>query len=122
MTPRSTSSSSAGSHCSAGASPGRSRVPRCFWPATAQATSIGAICHTINPRLFHDQLDYIVNHAEDAAICFDLSFAPLVEKLASHWRPVKYFVAMTDRAHMPAIAVKNLLCYEELIAAETPDL
>src|SRR5216683_5270 len=47
-------------------------------------SGIGAICHTINPRLFHDQLDYIVNHAEDAVICFDLSFAPLVEKLASH--------------------------------------
>ena len=85
-------------------------------------SGIGAVCHTINPRLFHDQLDYIVNHAEDALIFFDLSFAPLVEKLAAHWRPVKHFVAMTDRAHMPNFAVKNLLCYEELIAAETPDL
>jgi acyl-CoA synthetase (AMP-forming)/AMP-acid ligase II len=85
-------------------------------------SGIGAICHTINPRLFHDQLDYIVNHAEDALIFFDLSFAPLIEKLASHWKSVKHFVAMTDRAHMPAIAVKNLLCYEELIAAESPDL
>jgi acyl-CoA synthetase (AMP-forming)/AMP-acid ligase II len=83
---------------------------------------IGAICHTINPRLFHDQLDYIVNHAEDALIFFDLSFAPLVEKLAARWPPVKHFVAMTDRAHMPSLALKNLLCYEELIAAETPDL
>jgi len=85
-------------------------------------SGIGAICHTINPRLFHDQLDYIVNHAEDAVICFDLSFAPLVEKLASRWKSVKHFVAMTDRAHMPDITVKHLLCYEELIAAETPDL
>jgi acyl-CoA synthetase (AMP-forming)/AMP-acid ligase II len=85
-------------------------------------SGIGAVCHTINPRLFHDQLDYIVNHAEDALIFFDLSFAPLVEKLAAHWRPVKHFVAMTDRAHMPSLAVKNLLCYEELIAAETPAL
>jgi len=85
-------------------------------------SGIGAVCHTINPRLFHDQLDYIVNHAEDALIFFDLSFAPLVEKLAARWPSVKHFVAMTDRAHMPSLAVKNLLCYEELIAAETPDL
>jgi acyl-CoA synthetase (AMP-forming)/AMP-acid ligase II len=85
-------------------------------------SGIGAICHTINPRLFHDQLDYIVNHAEDELIFFDLSFAPVVEKLAAHWPSVKQFVVMTDRAHMPSLAVKNLLCYEELIAAETPDL
>ena len=85
-------------------------------------SGLGAICHTINPRLFHDQLDYIVNHAEDALIFFDLSFAPLVEKLAPIWKPVKHYVAMTDRAHMPNISVKNLLCYEELIGGETPDL
>src|SRR5262249_28431916 len=85
-------------------------------------SGIGAICHTINPRLFHDQLDYIVNHAEDALIFFDLSFAPMVEKLAPRWRSVKHFVAMTDRAHMPNVGIKNLLCYEELVGAETPDL
>src|SRR5262249_44697569 len=85
-------------------------------------SGIGAICHTINPRLFHDQLDYIVNHAEDALIFFELSFAPMVEKLAPRWRSVKHFVAMTDRAHMPNVGIKNLLCYEELVGAETPDL
>src|SRR5215472_14083462 len=84
-------------------------------------SGIGAICHTINPRLFHDQLNYIVNHAEDALIFFDLSFAPLVEKLASGWKPVKHYVVMTDRAHMPSIGIKNLLCYEDLVAAETPE-
>jgi 3-(methylthio)propionyl---CoA ligase len=85
-------------------------------------SGIGAVCHTINPRLFHDQLAYIVNHAEDELIFFDLSFAPLVEKLAAQWKPVMHYVAMTDRAHMPDIRIKNLLCYEELIAAETPEL
>jgi len=85
-------------------------------------SGIGAICHTINPRLFHGQLDYIVNHAEDALIFFDLSFAPLIENLAAHWKPVRHYVAMTDRAHMPTISVKNLLCYEELIAAESAEL
>jgi fatty-acyl-CoA synthase len=85
-------------------------------------SGIGAICHTINPRLFHDQLNYIVNHADDALIFFDLSFAPLIEKLAPTWKSVKHFVAMTDRAHMPGIGVKNLLCYEELVSAEKPEL
>ncbi len=85
-------------------------------------SGIGAVCHTINPRLFHDQLNYIVNHAEDTLIFFDISFAPLVEKLAAGWKPVKHFVAMTDRAHMPSIGIGNLLCYEELLAAETPEL
>ncbi|HLJ21409.1 MAG TPA: 3-(methylthio)propionyl-CoA ligase [Stellaceae bacterium] len=85
-------------------------------------SGIGAICHTINPRLFHDQLNYIVNHAEDSLIFFDLSFAPLIEKLAAGWKSVRHYIAMTDRAHMPSIAIKNLLCYEELVASETPDL
>ncbi|HUN44969.1 MAG TPA: 3-(methylthio)propionyl-CoA ligase [Stellaceae bacterium] len=85
-------------------------------------SGIGAVCHTINPRLFPDQLRYIVNHAEDQVVFFDLSFAPLVEKLAAEWKPVRHFVAMTDRAHMPAIDLPGLLCYEELLAAETPDM
>ena len=84
-------------------------------------SGIGAICHTINPRLFQDQLAYIVNHAEDKVLFFDLGFAPLVEKLASEWRPVRHYVAMTDRAHMPQSRLP-LLCYEDLVAAETPDL
>jgi fatty-acyl-CoA synthase len=73
-------------------------------------SGIGAICHTINPRCFTISLT-IVNHA-GMRIFFDLSFAPLVvlAALAS----VKHFVAMTDRAHMPNLAVKNLLCYEGL--------
>src|SRR6266851_4168258 len=66
-------------------------------------SGIGAVCHTVNPRLFAEQLRYIVNHAEDKVVFFDLSFAPLVEKLAAEWKPVRHYVAMTDRAHMPAI-------------------
>jgi len=45
-----------------------------------------------------------------------------VEKLAAEWKPVRHYVAMTDRAHMPAINLPGLLCYEELLAAETPDM
>ncbi|HZS85548.1 MAG TPA: 3-(methylthio)propionyl-CoA ligase [Stellaceae bacterium] len=84
-------------------------------------SGMGAVCHTVNPRLFHDQLRYIVNHAEDAALFFDLTFLPLVEALAPDFRSVRHFVVMTDRAHMPAANVPNLLCYEELIAGEDAD-
>jgi acyl-CoA synthetase (AMP-forming)/AMP-acid ligase II len=79
----------------------------------------GAVIHTINPRLFPDQVAYIANHAEDQVVFFDLSFAPLVEKLAPQLKSVRHFVCMTDRAHMPANPA--WLCYEELIAKERPD-
>ncbi|MSQ21488.1 MAG: long-chain-fatty-acid--CoA ligase [Betaproteobacteria bacterium] len=80
---------------------------------------MGAVVHTLNPRLFPDQITYIVGHAEDRVIAFDINLAPLVEKLASQCPAVKCWIAMTDRAHMPAINVPGLLCYEELIAAES---
>jgi len=79
---------------------------------------IGSIIHTINPRLFPDQISYIANHAEDSYIFFDITFAPLVEKLAPALKSVKGFIAMTDRAHMPKEQIPNLLCYEELLAAQ----
>jgi len=84
-------------------------------------SGMGAVLHTINPRLFPDQIEYIANHAEDRYVFFDVTFAPLVEKLAPKLAAVKGFVAMTDRAHMPAVDVPNLLCYEELLAAQDSD-
>jgi fatty-acyl-CoA synthase len=76
----------------------------------------GAVLHTINPRLHPEQIAYIVNHAEDQVLFFDLSFLPLVEAIAPHCASVKAFVLMSDRAHMPAAPrIPNLLCYEELI-------
>jgi acyl-CoA synthetase (AMP-forming)/AMP-acid ligase II len=81
-------------------------------------SGMGAVLHTINPRLFPQQITYIANHAEDQYLFFDLTFAPLVEKLAPLLTTIKGFVAMTDRAHMPALDIPNLLCYEELIAAQ----
>ena len=79
----------------------------------------GGVIHTINPRLFPEQIAYIANHAEDRILCFDLTFMPLVEKLAAQLNTVKHFVLMTDRAHMPAkTAIPGLLCYEDLLAAE----
>jgi fatty-acyl-CoA synthase len=82
---------------------------------------MGAVVHTVNPRLFPEQLVYIVNHAEDGYVFFDLTFVPLVEKLAPACKGVKGWVAMTDRAHMPQAKVPNLLCYEELLAKEDGD-
>ena len=84
-------------------------------------SGMGAVCHTINPRLFHDQLRYIVNHAEDKLLFLDLTFVPLVEKLAAEFKPVRHYVIMTDRAHMPATTLPDTLCYEELIAGESND-
>jgi fatty-acyl-CoA synthase len=85
-------------------------------------SGMGAVCHTINPRLFHEQLAYIVNHAEDRYVLFDLSFVPLVEKLVPACPGVKGWIALTDRAHMPELAkgtIPNLQCYEELLAAQS---
>ena len=79
----------------------------------------GAVLHTLNPRLHPDQVVYIADHAEDQVLCFDLTFLPLVEAVAARLKTVKHFVAMTDRAHMPAQSkIPNLLCYEELVAAQ----
>jgi len=81
----------------------------------------GAVLHTVNPRLFPEQIDYIVNHAEDKVLFFDISFAPLVEQLAPRLTSVKAFIAMTDRAHMPVINVPNLMCFDELVDAQSTD-
>ena len=81
----------------------------------------GAVIHTINPRLSPDQIAYIANDAEDKYVCFDLTFAPLVEKLAPRLETVKGFIALTDRAHMPRERIPNLLCYEELLERERPE-
>jgi acyl-CoA synthetase (AMP-forming)/AMP-acid ligase II len=82
---------------------------------------IGAVCHTVNPRLFPEQITYIANHAEDTALFFDLSFLPLVEKLAPALKSVRTYVLMTDRGHMPANGqMGGLLCYEGLLEEVEP--
>jgi len=81
----------------------------------------GAVIHTINPRLFPDQIVYIANHAEDKYVFFDVTFAPLLEKLAPQLKTVQAFVAMTGRAHMPKERIPNLLCYEELLERQNAD-
>jgi len=81
-------------------------------------SGIGAVLHTINPRLFADQIVYIANHAEDTVLLFDLTFAPLIDEIAPSLRSVKHYVAMTDRAHQPQSGIAGLLCYEDLVAAQ----
>jgi len=80
-------------------------------------SGLGAVAHTINPRLFADQIVYIANHAEDRVLFFDLSFVPLVEEIAPRLKTVEHFVVLTDRAHMPSSQL-DLWCYEELIGNE----
>ncbi len=84
-------------------------------------SSMGAVLHTINPRLFPEQIVYIVNHAEDGYVLFDLTFAPLIEKLAPLCKGVKGWIALASRAGMPAANIPNLLCYEDLVGAENGD-
>ncbi len=79
----------------------------------------GYVCHTINPRLFPEQLVFIINHAEDRYICTDLMFVPLLEKLLPQIPNVEGFVIMTDAAHMPDTSLPNAVCYETMIAGES---
>jgi fatty-acyl-CoA synthase len=77
---------------------------------------IGAVYHTVNPRLFPDQIVWIVNHAEDRVMMLDLTFVPLIEKLAEKLTAIERYVVLTDAAHMPATTLRNAVPYEEWIA------
>ncbi len=88
-------------------------------------SGMGAVCHTINPRLSADDIGYIVNHAGDVVLFADTTFAPVVAAIAPAVRgTLRAVVFMTERAHMPDIALPEgmeLLCYEELMAAADED-
>jgi len=80
-------------------------------------SGLGAVCHTINPRLFAEQIIYVVNHASDRYIFVDLTFVPILEAVADKLPKVEGYVIMTDAEHMPADSkLPNLICYEDLIA------
>jgi len=85
-------------------------------------SGIGAICHTINPRLSADQITYIVNHAEDVALFFDITFAPVVEKLAPALQTIRSYIALTDPAHMPGSAGPEFHSYESFLARGAPSI
>ncbi len=82
----------------------------------------GAVLHTVNPRLHPDQIAYILNHAQDQYLFFDLTFLPIAEAIAAQCETVKGFVLMSDRAHMPKdTPIPGLLCYEELVDDSADD-
>jgi len=74
---------------------------------------IGAICHTLNPRLFAEQLIYIVNHAEDRIIFVDTTFVPILQAVADKLPTVEKYIVLTDAAHMPETSLKNAVAFEE---------
>ena len=78
-------------------------------------SGMGAICHTINPRLPAEQFQFIVDHAQDQYLFVDLTFVPLLEKLHPQLNSIKGYIIMTDEAHMPETGLPNAHCYETLI-------
>ncbi len=82
---------------------------------------MGAVCHTLNPRLFPEQLVYIMNHAEDQLLFVETTFVPLIEAVADKLQTVKGVVIMTDAAHMPDTKIENAICYEDWLAEADDD-
>ncbi|HEU4518966.1 MAG TPA: long-chain-fatty-acid--CoA ligase [Microvirga sp.] len=82
---------------------------------------IGAVYHTVNPRLFEDQIVYIVNHAGDRMMLLDLTFVPLVERLQERMPTVERYVVLTDAAHMPETRLKGAVAYEDWIGEVDDD-
>jgi acyl-CoA synthetase (AMP-forming)/AMP-acid ligase II len=95
---------------------GAYRHLECFYGISG----MGAVLHTVNPRLFRDQLVYIINHAEDRVLLFDPDLLPLIESLAPQLESVRAYVVLEARGAMPASSPLEPLCYEELLA-DAPD-
>ncbi len=81
----------------------------------------GFVCHTINPRLFPDQITFMINHAEDRWVLTDPAFVPLLESIVDATPNVEGYVVLTDDAHMPATTLPNAISYESFIANESSD-
>ena len=81
----------------------------------------GYVCHTINPRLFPEQIIFIINHAEDKWIFTDPMFVPLLEKITGHTPGVEGYVVMTNDENMPETRLKNAVSYESLIGEESDE-
>ena len=82
---------------------------------------LGAISHTLNPRLFAEQLIYIINHAEDRILFVDLTFVPIIEAIAAKLPTINKYIILTDDAHMPETSLPNALAYETWLAASDAD-
>ncbi|MDB5451113.1 MAG: medium-chain-fatty-acid--CoA ligase [Phenylobacterium sp.] len=83
---------------------------------------IGAVCHTLNPRLFADQLCYIINHAEDKIIFTDLTFVPTLAEHRARMPTVEHVVVMTDREGMKGVNFPGALCFEDLVEQHSADV
>lgn len=81
-------------------------------------SGMGAVTHTVNPRLFPEQLIYILNHAEDRVLFLDITFVPLIEKIAGDLETIEHYVILVGKDHMPETSLENAVCYEEFIEAE----
>ncbi|NKJ00973.1 long-chain-fatty-acid--CoA ligase [Novosphingobium sp. SG707] len=79
----------------------------------------GAIVNTVNPRLFDEQITYIINHAHDRVLFFDSTFLPIVEKIAEHLS-VDHYIVLTDAQNMPESSLP-LLCYEDILSSVDGD-
>ena len=78
----------------------------------------GRVLHTINPRLHPAQIAWIMNHAEDQVLCFDLSFLPLVQAVQGKCPTVKHWVALCGAEHLPQDSgIEGLVSYEDWIGA-----
>ena len=84
-------------------------------------TSSGRVLHTVNPRLFPDQIQYIMHHAEDAYVFFDPVFTPLIEELAPRLPLVRAWIALCEANQLPKTRLDGLLAYEDLLAKASPD-
>lgn len=84
-------------------------------------TGMGAVCHTVNPRLFPEQLEYIINHAEDRVIFADVNLLPLIDGLQSKLGTVELVVAMCDEADLPDHTIDQLVCYEQFISGHSDE-
>ena len=80
-----------------------------------------AVLHTVNPRLFAEQMVYVINHGGAKILFIDLTFVSLLEQLADQLAHIEHIVVMTDRKHMPATSLSNVLCYEDMVDASSSD-
>ena len=82
-------------------------------------SGMGAVCHTMNPRLHPTQILYMLDHADDRYVFVDKTFLPLIEQVAGQAKTLEGVIVLTDRASMPESTIENLICYEDLVCAES---
>ena len=82
---------------------------------------MGAVYHTLNPRLFPEQIAWIMNHAEDRALFVDLTFLPLAEKIVPQVKSVRQVIVFTDAANLPQSSLPNVVAYEDWLAQADGD-